>query len=713
MMSGTVHPKEFEDVFKALRIHPDELTEAHIIPFVPTAAKVEQSKDKRLGALSRIIADAATIQAAATWILENEDWEFMAVYFDAIDHFCHGFMKFHPPQLPGIPDDLFNIYKDVVVSGYKFHDMMLERLLKLAGDDITVMVISDHGFHSDHLRPLSLPKEPAAPALEHSPFGIYVLKGDHILEDERIYGASVLDITPTLLNLFGLPVGEDMDGKVLVQIFKEQVQPEVIPSWEDVDGNSGMHENTKASSIEESEEVLQQLVDLGYIEKPDENANKAQTQTLRESNYNLARVYLHAGKFKEALPLLEQLYKDKPDANRFGLRLATCYQSLNLMKECREVIEKIRDRVSKEAKEKKKISPALDLLEGTLLLAENKPQKALEHFKKTEKEAPQLPKLHLQIGRGYLLLKQHEDAERAFLKTLAIDGDNSAAFHGLAVSLLRRGRNEEAVEQCLNSIGLIYHFPFAHYHLGEALYNLGDYERSAQAFEVCLTMAPNVGKARQKLIEIYENKLKRSEEANKHHEFFESLTGKVIYIVSGLPRSGTSMMMQMLVNGGMEAYSDEVRKADESNPKGYYEHESVKSLARNKKWVNEANGKVVKVISQLLQQLPMNHLYKIVFMNRDVREVVMSQQKMLALEGKADPKNYPIKIDQAYRENLTKIKEWAKRSENVEILYVDYPEVLANPMEQAKKIHEFLGYKLNTDQMIAVVDPELYRTKMS
>ena len=108
--------------------------------------------------LAKVIADASSIQAAATYILENEEWDFVGVYFDAIDHFCHGFMKFHPPQLPGVPDDLYQLYKDVVISGYKFHDMMLERLLELAGDDVTVMLISDHGFHPDHLRPCVFPK---------------------------------------------------------------------------------------------------------------------------------------------------------------------------------------------------------------------------------------------------------------------------------------------------------------------------------------------------------------------------------------------------------------------------------------------------------------------------------------------------------------------------------------------------------------------------
>ena len=135
--------------------------------------------------MMKIMADASSIHNAATHILENEEWDFMGVYHDAIDHFCHAFMKFHPPHIPGVPDDLFETYKDVVTASYRYHDMMLERMIQLAGTEATIMLVSDHGFHSDHLRPLSLPKEPAAPAYEHRPYGIFVMQGPNIQKDEH------------------------------------------------------------------------------------------------------------------------------------------------------------------------------------------------------------------------------------------------------------------------------------------------------------------------------------------------------------------------------------------------------------------------------------------------------------------------------------------------------------------------------------------------
>src|ERR1017187_5945233 len=124
---------------------------------------------------------------------------------------------------------------------YQFHDQMLGTLIEKAGDDTTVILMSDHGFHPDHLRPASIPDIPAGPAIEHRDFGILAMSGPGIKKDELLHGPSVLDIAPTILTLYGLPVGEDMDGKVLTQAFVETPEVAFIPSWEDVPGADGCH----------------------------------------------------------------------------------------------------------------------------------------------------------------------------------------------------------------------------------------------------------------------------------------------------------------------------------------------------------------------------------------------------------------------------------------------------------------------------------------
>ena len=133
------------------------------------------------------------------------------------------------------------MYKDVVKGAYRFHDMMLERLLDLAGPETTVILCSDHGFESGSQRPRGTPREPAGPAAWHRQYGIFVMAGPGIRRDERIYGASLIDVAPTVLTLFDLPIGEDMDGRPLLEAFEEMPKVKTIPSWEHVDGESGMH----------------------------------------------------------------------------------------------------------------------------------------------------------------------------------------------------------------------------------------------------------------------------------------------------------------------------------------------------------------------------------------------------------------------------------------------------------------------------------------
>lgn len=655
--------------------------------------------------LTKIIADCSTIHSAATYILEHEEWDFLAVYYDAIDHFCHGFMKFHPPQMAMVPDDLFNLYKDVVISGYKFHDMMLERLLQLAGPDVTVMLISDHGFHPDHLRPIELPKEPAAPALEHSPYGIFVLNGPGVKKDERIYGASILDVTPTLLTLYGLPVGADMDGNVLVNAFEEPIIPEKVESWDNIPGNSGQHPADKQEDPYAAAEALEQLIELGYIERPNENVEKAIKQTVNENNYYLARSYMNGRKYAEAAEILEKLVAENPGVNRYAMRLAHAYQSMNKVAETREVLSKIKN--VNQGRE----SISMRVMEGNLLLIENKPKLAMELFEAIEQEMPNASRVHMQLGRCYLALKRWQKAETAFLKELEHDPGNASAHHGLGISYLRKGKYEEAIDSFLNCVGLTYFFPFAHYHLGEALYKLGDYERSAEALEVCIKMAPGVNKARQLLSTIYAEHLQKPEEAaDIKAAIRENIKGDVV-IVSGLPRSGTSMMMQMLDKGGLDIFTDGLRTPDENNPKGYYEHELVKSLARNKAWVKEAKGKAVKVISHLLFELPANYHYRIIFMERDLDEVLKSQHHMLVRDGKAKDDTINIRLVNAFQQNLQKVKDWAPKQGNIDILFVSHRNLIDNPTEELAKVSTFLGGNLNIQEMASVVDKSLHREK--
>ena len=188
-------------------------------------------------------------------------------------------------------------------------------------------------------------------------------------------------------------------------------------------------------------------------------------------------------------------------------------------------------------------------------------------------------------------------------------------------------------------------------------------------------------------------------------------SSEVINIVSGLPRSGTSMMMQMLIAGGMHPLTDGKRQSDESNPKGYFEHEKVKSLARDRSWVGEGKGKVLKVVAPLVPFLPPIYHYRFILMIRSLAEVVDSQEKMLDRLGTKNDASKSSSLAGIYAKQLRKAVRIATQNPLFEMITVKYDDVLTNPLETATRIGKFLQIDLDLESMTAVVDPSLHRSR--
>lgn len=181
-----------------------------------------------------------------------------------------------------------------------------------------------------------------------------------------------------------------------------------------------------------------------------------------------------------------------------------------------------------------------------------------------------------------------------------------------------------------------------------------------------------------------------------------------ITVVSGLPRSGTSLMMQMLEAGGLPILTDNLRTADPDNPKGYYELERVKQLERDASWIPSAMGKVIKVVSPLLRHLPADHSYKVVFMQRDLAEVLASQRQMLERRGRAAP-NDDEAMAATFRRHLADVEAWLAQHPNIQVLHVVYAAVLELPAVEIERVNEFLGGGLDTAAMAQVIDRALHR----
>jgi hypothetical protein len=184
-----------------------------------------------------------------------------------------------------------------------------------------------------------------------------------------------------------------------------------------------------------------------------------------------------------------------------------------------------------------------------------------------------------------------------------------------------------------------------------------------------------------------------------------------VTIVSGLPRSGTSMVMKMLEAGGIPPLTDNIRTADIDNPKGYYEFERVKKLPEDTDWLKDARGKAVKVLAELVKHLPDGYTYKIVFIQRNLEEIIQSQKKMLIRRGENPNKVSDKEIFELYSRYLKILKAHINKTSNMEVLYIDYNKTLQGSEETIKELNEFFDGKLNVKEMTAVIDKNLYRNR--
>ncbi len=791
MRPGTVHPQRIAKNLADLRLHPQDLDPGLVMLFLPKLAEIDQEKERRVTQMAKTIAECTTMVNAAEALMHHEPWTLTCVYLDAIDHFCHGFMNYYPPRLDWVDEKDYEHYNEVVRSGYIYHDILLGRLLKQTDDDTTVMLVSDHGFHSDHLRPRNLPDEPAGPAEQHRHYGIFVLAGPGIKQDELVDGACLLDVCPTALACLGLPVGEDMDGKVLEEAFEKARDFEQVPSWDEVEGEDGAHPKDTILDPINAQESMRQLVELGYIDEPPEDTTEAIDQSVRELRYNLARAYMDASLHIEAVPMLEDLHEKWPDEFRFGILRIHCYLALDRPDEAADLIENVveqkkadviksreeltkfrednKEKLEKHSegdhealteKEQHKLRKlharsgwnpmALGYLRGLIAAAHKDYPEALKFLKQAKKFAGDDLRVLLKLGEVYMSMKRYEDARNAFEHATELDPENAQAWRGIARNLLeerRRGANAEALEAAQRSVGLLYHNPMGHFALGIAQHRAGLIFEAAKSLQTAIEQNPNFPEAYKRLAYIYEKRLLASGKAKELRQEAAAARARIralrrerkpvkreqapvpslempankdasfpynpkdtVVIVSGLPRSGTSMMMQMLDAGGLDILTDGSRNADEDNPRGYYEYEKTKSLARDNTWLAEAVGKGVKVVSNLLPALRPALHYKIVFMWRDMEEVLRSQAAMLKHSGHKGEREFRALAD-TFSKQLGHMRAMLAHSKNLDVHYVDYAGAIADPAAAAAQVNTFLDGKLHEAEMAAAIHPELRRQR--
>jgi thioredoxin-like negative regulator of GroEL len=599
-----------------------------------------------------------------------------------------------------------------------------------------------------------------------------------------------------VLALFGLPPGQDMDGKVLLPVFQDPPRRAPIESWDNVPGAAGIHPPETRLDPVASAEAFKQLVELGYVAPPGPNVKDTVAECVRELKYNLARSYRDGNHCGEAAALAEELWTRWPQEHRFGALLIDCLLPLRQAARRRAAIEELARRIEKYQAEAQAELASREAERARENAAASQPPEPTRRAQFEERRLRELahgrPLLLDWLRVTQDLLENKRAAARQRLEGLAIadisgrgkeqrlasvlvelgdlaaaqslletalggDADNPVLYAQLAELHFKAGRFAAASAAATESLSLLYFQPGVHALLGRALVEQQMFAEAEQELRVAVAQSPRNLVAHEALAKLYRQQLNRPDDAFAHEGRAQSLklelaarqtaerenpkaesaTGspdltislsaddcvmpapfatavernQIITVVSGLPRSGTSLMMQLLVAAGREALTDGKRGADADNPLGYYEFEQVLDLARDTAWIPQARGKVVKIVAQLLPYLPRNEHYQVIFMERNLGEVIASQRAMLERQGRRGAELDEQKLAETYVAHLAQLrKQLAARSE-LRLFSVNYNDLLVAADRIVPRLAEFLGSSFDVVRAAAAIRPDLRRQK--
>lgn len=483
LVEGTVHPAPLAEVVAGQRQRAHAFPKDLLLELLPSA---ESARQDLAGHLKKLMAQAMSMENATRLAMKAGPWDLTMVFFDAIDTVGHHFMQYRPPRMAHVTDREMRQYGAVIDRVYEWHDASLGRLLACAGPDTTVILLSDHGFHSGAKRP-SLKGLPPEQRMEleaswHRPFGILAAGGPGIMPGAVCGPCSLLDITPTALTLLGVAVGGDMDGRVLQEILEPGPPVPMVPSWDDVAGDAGMHPADMLQDPLETHASIMQLIDLGYLAALPKD-QKAQVELVsRESRFNLAVSLVSRSKHTEAIPILKALALERPDTARYASHLV---RSLMATGAHQEAVAAARGLCGRHPRD----------VEGRLLLAQALVETgSREEGSREAQLAGQLAGGRVEYAGALAILAlrsgRFNEAAGHALRALGADATDIGAHLALARARLASGAFEEAASHALDALEITQAIPEAHHVLGIALGWYGDLEGALESFETALRFEP-------------------------------------------------------------------------------------------------------------------------------------------------------------------------------------------------------------------------------
>jgi predicted AlkP superfamily phosphohydrolase/phosphomutase len=458
-LAGSYWPEKLGANLDAFRVSPEAIQADMISRFVPDWQKVDQKRDVRLSHLRIFLATDLSFHAALKHLLRVQDWNLAAVQFPALGPISAMFLHCHPPRREGLVEAEFELFQHVVTAACVTLDQMLTNLIQSAGKDVAVVVASAHGINPNAPLPSGRGGEKD---LWKSPNGIFAAAGPGFSPDSLVVGATIQDVAPTLLNWFGLPIGDDMEGRVLMEAFA--TTPEVLrrESWDD-SYRPELSTTQKASA---------------------ENLPFTATDSLAlESAWNRAQSCLDASRYEAALPILSALFRAFPERADFALALFHCQLTLKQTDAAAETIEVLLE----------VLPPGIWALlaQTELLLAKGEREEARRLAEEIRGLQPAHPEAMRRLGMIWWRLRDWTSLGEIARQALRVNDAEPLAWLGLAESALRLRQPEEALDAATRAISLNYFLAQAHLALARACLALGKWAEARSSMQTVLLMQPN------------------------------------------------------------------------------------------------------------------------------------------------------------------------------------------------------------------------------
>ncbi len=455
---GTYCPEEIGGRLDRWRISPEEIQADVVSPLVPEWKQVDQKRDRRLGQLRLLLARDFSHQAALMTLLVDSKWDFAAVHFPALGAMSQFFLAHHFSQPGEVSEPGGRRYQNVIRGACHLLDQMLGKLVQAVGDQAAIMVVSGHGVaHRHRSRGRDINDE-----AWKSAHGIFAARGPALARDTLVFGATVLDVAPTILAWFGLPIGDDMEGRVLSEGFVTAPAVAHVPTWEG-----------------------SEFVALPPADKEPHAADHAMAAAIlrREWDWNLAQSYLDAARYEAALPILERVFRGFPERPELGYALFQCQLALRKSSDAAETLEVILEGIPDGVSSR--------LARAELFVV----QRRIPDARRLVNEAWQLHPTHpdevRRIGLLLLQLRDWNALAKLASRSLERDDTDALAWLGLAEAQLRQRLGAEAEAAALRAIGLNFYLSDAHFVLARARVAQGKWHQARSAMQTVLQLQPN------------------------------------------------------------------------------------------------------------------------------------------------------------------------------------------------------------------------------